>query len=90
MLNVLYFKAEWEKIFTSSMKGRFYVDSQSPVNVTLMRLTDQFRVSTITELDAKALEMPYKGQKVKYIAWFLNKGRCQIKQFLYFKSIFLD
>jgi serine protease inhibitor len=65
LVNVLYFNAEWEKAFTKSRRGRFYVTSQSRVNVTMMQVTGQFRAGQMDELGAKAIEMPHKGHEVK-------------------------
>lgn len=60
----LLLKASYYNILEKLTLGRFYVDNYSDVNVPLMRVTGKFRVSKIKDLNAAALEMPYKGEKV--------------------------
>jgi len=60
----LLLKASFCNMLVKLTLGRFYVDNYSDVTVPLMRVSGKFRVGKIKELDAAALEMPYKGEKV--------------------------
>lgn len=65
-INALYFKGKWEKPFKGSdtIKRPFYKNEIDFVEVQTMHLTDSFKYYESQKLNAKFLELPYRGGDV--------------------------
>ncbi len=63
LFNAVSFKAEWKKPFAKATFGPFLLNGQS-VKVPLMMEHVQARTADIPDLEATALELPYKGDQV--------------------------
>lgn len=65
LLNAIYFKGGWKNQFDKNLTkiGKFYLNSQSAVNVPLMTTYNNFNISTLKSLNARIIGLPYK---VKY------------------------
>ncbi|XP_045481195.1 uncharacterized protein LOC123685563 [Harmonia axyridis] len=65
LVNALYFKGSWRHEFPKNRTeiGGFFVSKTDVVDVPLMRTTDKFFYFEATNLDAKILRLPYKGNK---------------------------
>ncbi|XP_026466199.1 antichymotrypsin-2-like isoform X4 [Ctenocephalides felis] len=63
LVNALYFKGLWEKQFKkeNTQDKPFYVTETETKNVRMMHIKDKFRYGEFEELDAKAVELPYRN-----------------------------
>lgn len=62
LMNVVYFKAAWQKPFDPKMTHArpFYSpSSKRPIQIKMMGTRGRFRVADLQEADARALELPY-------------------------------
>lgn len=66
LVNAIYFKGTWTYEFdkTKTFKGPFYVNDQDTVNVDFMKIKKHFSYGQFPELDASAIELPYKDSDV--------------------------
>ncbi|XP_061393905.1 serine protease inhibitor 42Dd-like [Musca vetustissima] len=76
LLNAIYFKGEWEYAFPEegTRPQKFYVDATNSVEVEMMHTYGEYRYGKIDQLDATALEMPYKNSDL-YMLVILPNSR---------------
>ncbi|XP_061389702.1 serine protease inhibitor 42Dd-like [Musca vetustissima] len=76
LLNAIYFKGEWEHAFPEegTRPQKFYVDATNSVDVEMMHTYGDYRYGKIDQLDATALEMPYKNSDL-YMLVILPNSR---------------
>ncbi|XP_061387008.1 serine protease inhibitor 3/4-like, partial [Musca vetustissima] len=76
LLNAIYFKGEWAQGFPehATRQQKFYIDATNSVNVDMMHMKGKFRYGEIDQLDATALEMPYKNSDL-YMLVILPNSR---------------
>jgi serpin B len=69
LVNAVYFKGDWAKKFKveSTKKGEFHLANGSPVETDMMSMKSLFRIAQVPEVDATALEIPYKGDRLAMI-----------------------
>ncbi|KAH8370897.1 hypothetical protein KR093_005506, partial [Drosophila rubida] len=69
LVNALYFKGKFEKPFTpeSTMSDDFYVDIDNRVEVDMMYQEDKFKYAELSDLDARACQLPYEGSDVSLL-----------------------
>ncbi len=69
LVNAIYFKGDWAKKFNpkSTQKGTFHLSDGSKVETDMMYLSSDFKSAHLADLDAQALEMPYKGDRLSMI-----------------------
>jgi serpin B len=62
LVNGIYFKGKWKTQFDAKRthKATFYVDSTNTVEVDMMDIEVNIPIGEITELDAKAVSLPYQ------------------------------
>ncbi|XP_026470368.1 serine protease inhibitor 42Dd-like [Ctenocephalides felis] len=63
LVNALYFKGLWEKQFEieNTQDKPFYVTETETKNVSMMHIKNKFRYGEFEQLDAKAVELPYRS-----------------------------
>ena len=74
LVNAIHFKGEWEKQFPerSTREADFYIDETNTVKVQMMHINDRFRYGEFEDLDAAALEMPYKDSDLSMLVILPN------------------
>ncbi|XP_046387796.1 serpin B4-like [Ischnura elegans] len=73
--NVVYFKGAWENAFdpAQSKPGKFYLPSGDETEVTMMDQLNYFKYAEIDSLNAKAVELPYQGNKFSMLLLLPNE-----------------
>ena len=73
-VNALYFKGKWKSEFNKRMtaEGEFYVSADKNVQADLMRTQGQYSVVDIKNVDARALQLPYKGDRFSMVVILPN------------------
>lgn len=64
--NALFYKGEWEVPFDAKFNDDFYVSEGVQKEITTLRTQGSFRIGDIKELNATAVELPYKGDNGRY------------------------
>ncbi|XP_076318283.1 intracellular coagulation inhibitor 1-like isoform X2 [Tachypleus tridentatus] len=66
LLNAIYFKGTWLYKFKSSdtSSGTFYNKGENEKNILFMKLTEKFKFVKVADLQAKMIELPYKGKDI--------------------------
>lgn len=74
LMNAIHFKGEWVHAFParSTQEADFYIDETNTVKVQMMYTTANFRYGDFPELDATALEMPYKNSDLSMLVILPN------------------
>jgi len=75
LVNALYFKGKWKAEFNKKMTetNDFYVSSSKKVKTDLMRTQGQFSVVDIPNANARALQLPYKGNRFSMVIILPNE-----------------
>ncbi|XP_039297874.1 leukocyte elastase inhibitor isoform X3 [Nilaparvata lugens] len=69
LINAIHFKADWKYAFEARLtkKEKFYLDETRTVDVDMMNIKKEYNFFHDTQLKAKFLEMPYKGDEFSMI-----------------------
>ncbi|XP_061394169.1 antichymotrypsin-2-like [Musca vetustissima] len=69
LVNAIHFKGEWVHPFPeyATKEKDFYLDETNSVKVPMMHISERFRYGEFPELDAKALELPYKNSDLSML-----------------------
>ena len=69
LVNAIYFKAKWLHPFsaTSTSKAAFFINNKQKIEVDTMFTDDRFGYVELPELEATALEMPYKDSDMSML-----------------------
>lgn len=69
LVNAIHFKGEWVYQFPehNTRERDFYLDETTTTKVQMMRTTERFRYGEFPDLDATALEMPYKDSDLSML-----------------------
>ena len=87
LVNAIYFQGDWAKPFDPARteEGDFTLADGSKVKTGLMQLTSDFFSADLPEIDARALEMPYKGGRLSMVFVLpnetLNKTESKLASF---------
>jgi len=75
LVNAVYFKGIWKNKFDkkATQKGKFYPTPDEPVDVEMMRLEADFPYADVPELGAKALALPYQGDRLAMLILLPNE-----------------
>lgn len=75
LVNAIYFKGFWTYQFSpnDTFKAPFYLNEQDSVQVDFMKIKKNFKYGFLEELDATALELPYKDSDVSMLIILPNK-----------------
>ncbi|XP_025080035.1 ovalbumin-like [Pomacea canaliculata] len=68
LLNALFFEASWQTMFEArgTRSATFTTLSGAVKHVPMMTNEGEFSVKTLPELDARVLELPYKGRRYSF------------------------
>ncbi|XP_075167859.1 uncharacterized protein LOC142240026 [Haematobia irritans] len=74
LLNAIHFKGDWVHPFPEhgTREKDFYLDETNTVKVQMMHISENFRYGEFPELDATALEMPYKDSDLSMLVILPN------------------
>lgn len=76
LVNALYFKGKWHQPFnkedTSEMPFKINKKEERPVQ--MMHQEDKFNYAYVKEVQAKVLEMPYKGKELSLVILLPDRG----------------
>ncbi|XP_055380032.1 serine protease inhibitor 42Dd-like isoform X2 [Condylostylus longicornis] len=69
LINAIHFKGEWQHKFKESatQKENFWISETESVKVDMMNTKKNFRYGEFDDLDATALEMPYKNSNLSML-----------------------
>lgn len=75
LVNAIYFKGTWKHQFDKeqTFKAPFFLNDVDSVDVDFMRIKKHFNYGVFEELDATALEMPYKDSDITMMIILPNK-----------------
>jgi serpin B len=75
LVNAIYFKGFWEHQFDKkqTFKAPFFLNDVDSVDVDFMRIKKHFNYGVFEELDATALELPYKDSDITMMIILPNK-----------------
>jgi len=75
LVNAVYFKGHWKHKFDkAATKDRpFFVSDTKSIDVPMMHQKQDFLIGDLADLDARALEMPYKDEKLSFLIILPNK-----------------
>ena len=75
LLNAVHFKGEWEDKFDPEMttKGDFFLNDGSKVKTDMMYNTVHLQLANINKLNAKAVKLPYLGDRFSMVIVLPNK-----------------
>ena len=75
LVNALYFKGNWKREFKKQQtkKGDFYVSSSKTVKGDMMKTKGKYSVLEPKGLDARAISLPYKGERFHMIIILPNE-----------------
>jgi serpin B len=69
LVNAIYFKGFWTYQFDpkNTFKAPFYLNDQDTVDVDYMKVKKHFKYGALPELDATAIELPYKDSDISML-----------------------
>lgn len=69
LVNAIYFKGFWTYQFDpkDTFKAPFYLNDQDSVNVDFMKVKKHFKYGSLANLDATAIELPYKDSDISML-----------------------
>jgi serpin B len=69
LVNAIYFKGFWTYQFDpkNTYKAPFYLNEVDTVQVDFMKVKKHFKYGTLQELDATAIELPYKDSDISML-----------------------
>ena len=75
LVNAVYFNAKWLKPFNEEFtrKAPFYMNNKQQIEVDMMSTYDRFAYARLPELEATALEMPYKDSDISMLIILPNE-----------------
>lgn len=84
LINAIYFKGDWATKFDAhnTRKGDFHLSDGSKVQTDLMYMAAEFRSAELPEIDATALELPYKGDRLAMILVLPNENLAKTESML--------
>ncbi|KRF78533.1 alaserpin isoform X3 [Drosophila virilis] len=84
LINAIHFKGNWVHQFPehATRNERFHLNEVDGVDVPMMNLKERFRYANLPELDAAALELPYKDSDLSMLIVLPNSktGLAQLEQ----------
>lgn len=69
LVNAIYFKGFWTYAFNpkDTFKGPFYLDNEKEVTTDFMKIKKYFNYGILQDLDATAIELPYKDSDISML-----------------------
>ncbi|XP_075849927.1 serpin B3-like [Microcebus murinus] len=75
LVNAVYFKGQWEKKFNKeyTKEGKFWLNKGTSKSVQMMNQRKSFNFALLEDVQAKVLEIPYKGEDLSMIVLLPNE-----------------
>ncbi|KAI4555022.1 serpin B4-like [Ovis canadensis] len=75
LVNAVYFKGQWNQKFQeeSTAEEKFWLNKDTSKPVQMMKQTDSFNFVSLEDVQAKILEIPYKGEELSMMVLLPNK-----------------
>ncbi|XP_058412585.1 serpin B4-like isoform X1 [Diceros bicornis minor] len=75
LVNAVYFKGLWDKKFDTKSTGeeKFWLNKDTSKSVQMMRQTSSFNFAALEDMQAKILEIPYKGKDLSMMLLLPNE-----------------
>lgn len=75
LVNAIYFKGFWKHKFDvkKTSQAPFYLNEHDSVNVDFMKIKEHFKYGTLRDLDATAIELPYKDSGITMMIILPNR-----------------
>lgn len=75
LVNAIYFKGFWTYQFNpkDTFKAPFYLNDQDSVTVDFMKIKKYFKYGELRDLDATAIELPYKDSDISMLIILPNQ-----------------
>ncbi|KAM7228985.1 hypothetical protein CapIbe_020273 [Capra ibex] len=75
LVNAVYFKGQWNQKFQeeSTTEEKFWLNKDTSKPVQMMKQTDSFNFVSLEDVQAKILEIPYKGEELSMMVLLPNK-----------------
>ena len=69
LVNAIHFQGEWEHNFDpeDTVKENFQLGNGAKIQTEMMNLKEKFQTAEIADLNARALRMPYKGDRLAMV-----------------------
>uniref|UniRef100_A0A8C9ALX8 Serpin domain-containing protein n=1 Tax=Prolemur simus TaxID=1328070 RepID=A0A8C9ALX8_PROSS len=75
LVNAVYFKGQWEKKFNKedTKEGEFWLNKDTSKSVQMMSQRKSFNFALLEDVQARVLEIPYKGKDLSMIVLLPNE-----------------
>ncbi|XP_060986787.1 serpin B3-like [Dama dama] len=75
LVNAVYFKGQWNQEFEkeSTVEEKFWLNKDTSKSVQMMKQTNHFNFVSLEDVQAKILEIPYKGEELSMMVLLPNE-----------------
>nr|XP_020761262.1 serpin B3-like [Odocoileus virginianus texanus] len=75
LVNAVYFKGQWNQKFNkeSTVEEKFWLNKDTSKSVQMMKQTNHFNFVSLEDVQAKILEIPYKGEELSMMVLLPNE-----------------
>ncbi|XP_014699271.3 serpin B3-like isoform X1 [Equus asinus] len=75
LVNAVYFKGQWDKKFDkeSTVEEKFWLNKDTSKSVQMMKQIGSFNFTEVQDMQAKILEIPYKGKDLSMMLMLPNE-----------------
>ncbi|KAB0353581.1 hypothetical protein FD755_023718 [Muntiacus reevesi] len=75
LVNAVYFKGQWNQEFKkeSTVEENFWLNKDTSKSVQMMKQTNRFNFVSLEDVQAKILEIPYKGEELSMMVLLPNE-----------------
>uniref|UniRef100_A0A452EB74 Serpin domain-containing protein n=1 Tax=Capra hircus TaxID=9925 RepID=A0A452EB74_CAPHI len=75
LVNAVYFKGQWQEEFKkeNTVEEKFWLNKDTSKPVQMMKQTNSFNFVSLEDVQAKILEIPYKGEELSMMVLLPNK-----------------
>ncbi|CAI9164908.1 unnamed protein product [Rangifer tarandus platyrhynchus] len=75
LVNAVYFKGQWNQEFNkeNTVEEQFWLNKDTSKSVQMMKQTNRFNFVSLEDMQAKILEIPYKGEELSMMVLLPNE-----------------
>uniref|UniRef100_E1B8B5 Serpin domain-containing protein n=1 Tax=Bos taurus TaxID=9913 RepID=E1B8B5_BOVIN len=75
LVNAVYFKGQWQEEFKkeNTVEEKFWLNKDTSKPVQMMKQTNSFKFVSLEDVQAKILEIPYKGEELSMLVLLPNE-----------------
>ncbi|XP_008158883.1 serpin B3 [Eptesicus fuscus] len=75
LVNAIYFKGQWDERFDPkrTKQGEFWLNKDTSKFVQMMKQSNMFKFTSLEDMQAKILEIPYKGKDLSMVLLLPNE-----------------